>query len=248
LSLLISVVIVDDEPLARARLERFIAAMSEVELLAVGVNGQEAIELTQRYKPDVLLLDIEMPKMTGLEAAKVILAESGEPPAIIFCTAYDEYALEAFSTSAVAYLLKPIAYNELNAAILKAQRLSRLQLHHLESVSLDEQQINLGQDGYLAKLPVADLLYFRVEGKSVVAGLLDGKEVVVDYTLKTLEESLVKSFVRTHRSYLINKRYLKEMISLDDGQKTLKLHHTELVFQVSRRHLKQVKEVFNEQL
>lgn len=245
MSLSISVVIVDDEPLARARLERFITAMSGVELLAVGANGQQAIELTQQHKPDVLLLDIEMPKLTGLDAAQAILAASGEPPAIIFCTAYDEYALEAFSTSAVAYLLKPIAYNELNAAIIKAQRVSRLQLQHLESISTDDQHINLDQDGYLAKLPVADLLYFRAEGKSVVAGGVDGKEMVVDYTLKVLEESLVRSFVRTHRSFLVNKRYVKELISLDDGQKHLKLNHTELVFQVSRRHLKQVKEVFN---
>jgi len=242
------VVVVDDEPLARARLERFINAMSEVELLAIGANGKEAIELAEKHEPDVLLLDIEMPSMTGLEAAKVILEQFSEPPAIIFCTAYDEYALEAFSTSAVAYLLKPIDYNDLKTAILRAQRLSRLQLHHLESTSSDDQQINIDQDGYLAKLPVADLVYFRAEGKSVVAGLMDSTEVIVDYTLKTLEESLAKGFVRVHRSSLINKRYLKELISDGDGQKALRLHHTDLVFQVSRRHLKLVKEVFNEKL
>ena len=248
MSLSISVVVVDDEPLARARLERFVNAMPDVDLLAVGVNGQEAIELTQQHSPDVLLLDIEMPNMTGLEAAKLILEKVSEPPAIIFCTAYDEYALEAFSTWAVAYLLKPIDYNDLNSAILKAQRLSRLQLNHIESAGIDEQQINLGQDGYLSKLPVTDLLYFRVEGKSVVAGLMDGKEVVVDYTLKALEESLVKGFVRVHRSSLISKRSLKELISRDDGHKEITLHHTDLVFQVSRRHLKKVKEAFNDKL
>ena len=244
----ISVVVVDDEPLARARLERFVNAMTEVELLAIGTNGREAVELSQKHQPDVLLLDIEMPSMTGLEAAKVILEQFNEPPAIIFCTAYDEYALEAFSTSAVAYLLKPIDYNDLSTAILRAQRLSRLQLHQLEASSEEDQQINIDQDGYLAKLPVADLLYFRVEGKSVVAGLMDSTEVIVDYTLKTLEESLAKGFIRVHRSSLVNKRYLKELISDDDGQKAIKLSHTELVFQVSRRHLKQVKEVFNEKL
>jgi len=241
----ISVVVVDDEALARTRLERFLKSIPNTNLVGLGENGEQAFELTKRHQPDVLLIDIQMPKLNGLDAAKKIVEHFDQPPAIIFCTAYDQYAIEAFSSLAVGYLLKPITYDDLNSAILKAQRLSRLQIQRVAEGMGEQKKITVAQSGYLAKLPVSEVLYFRSEGKSVVAGLVDQHEVIIDYTLKVLEESLNNDFLRIHRSTLVNVNKFERFYDSDDGGKMLKLIGYEQPFLVSRRHLKQVKSYFS---
>ncbi|MEM7359815.1 MAG: LytTR family DNA-binding domain-containing protein [Pseudomonadota bacterium] len=241
----ISTVIVDDEPLARARLQRFIQSMDGVVMLATGENGQDALALTLEHKPDVLLLDIEMPVMNGLDAAAAILKEVAKPPAIIFCTAYENYALEAFATNAVGYLLKPISFEKLNEQLLKAQRLTRLQLNAVQAQGEHQEVINVAQPGFLAKLPIAEILYFRAEDKSVVAGLLD-KEVIVSYPLKQLEQKLTEGFVRVHRSALVNSRYFDKLVKTDEGLDVLSLQQTSTEFVVSRRHLGKVRTYFKQ--
>lgn len=241
----ISTVIVDDEPLARARLQRFMQSMDGIDLLATGENGQEALELTIAHKPDVLLLDIEMPVMNGLDAAETILKQVPKPPAIIFCTAYENYALEAFTTNAVGYLLKPVSFEKLNEQLLKAQRLTRLQLNRVQEQGDQHDVINVAQPGYLAKLPIADILYFRAEDKAVVAGLID-KEVVVAYSLKHLEQKLADSFVRVHRSALVNNRFLDKLVKNDEGLDIVSLQSSDAEFVVSRRHLTKVKSYFKQ--
>jgi len=241
----VSIIVIDDEPLARNRLQRFIQSMDGVELLAVGENGEQAVKLAAEHKPDVLLLDIEMPKLNGLQAASQIHAQMSKPPAIIFCTAYQQYALEAFSSNAVGYLLKPISFSQLNEQIQKAQRLTRLQLSRVQNSVDDENVINITQAGYLAKLPVADILYFRTEGKGVVAGLVD-KEIIVSYSLKVLEEKFGVGFLRVHRSAIVNKRYLNQLVKSSEAGDKLSLLKTDTVFTVSRRHLAEVRAAFKE--
>ena len=120
------VLVVDDELLARQRAMRMIESLDDYEVVGEAGNGQAALAAIADLDPDIVLLDIRMPGEDGLEAARKI-AEMEEPPAIIFCTAYDEYALEAFSTLAVGYLLKPLQKDALKNALEKARRLNKLQ-------------------------------------------------------------------------------------------------------------------------
>jgi len=239
----ISVLVIDDEPLARLRLERFINSMPNVELSGSGVDGKQAVTLAQELEPDVVLLDIEMPRADGLHAASKILSTMAEPPAIIFCTAYDQYAVEAFATNAVGYLLKPISFEDLTEALLKARRLTRLQLNQIDKVTNTKSTIKLSQDGYLARLPTSEIIYFRAESKSVIAGLFES-EVVVEYTLKTLTETFASEFVRIHRNSLVNKNYFQGLTRRQDGQYELSLLNSDRTFLVSRRHMKDVKILF----
>ena len=119
--------IVDDEPLARARLQRLLEQQGDCEVVAQAGNGEQAVAAFNQFSPDVVLMDIRMPVMDGLQAARH-LANSEQPPAVIFCTAYDDYALEAFEANAVDYLLKPVNRDKLSLALNKAQRLNRVQL------------------------------------------------------------------------------------------------------------------------
>ena len=133
----IRTIIVDDEPLARSRLLRLLAPQSVVDVIAEAVNGQEAVNLVKQLKPDLVFLDIQMPIKTGLQAAQEISQLQQQKPAIVFCTAYDQYAVEAFKTQAVAYLLKPVSTEDLQEAITKATQVSQLQLAQFaESPSL----------------------------------------------------------------------------------------------------------------
>jgi len=244
MSSLISVVVVDDEALARARLERFLRSMPFAKLVGSGDNGEQAFELTKQHQPDVLLIDIQMPKLNGLDAAKKIVEHFDQPPAVIFCTAYDQYAIEAFSSLAVGYLLKPITFDDLSSAIAKAQRLSRLQILRVAEVLDGQKRVTVVQGGYLEKLPIGQILYFRSEGKAVVAGLVSQREVVMDDTLKTLEESLSTDFLRIHRSTLVNVGKFEKLYDADDGGKLIKLTGHKEPFLVSRRHYKGVKDYF----
>ncbi|MEP1593235.1 MAG: response regulator, partial [Halieaceae bacterium] len=125
------VLIVDDEPLARDRLGRLLAAVQpDAECFFAG-NGEEALEQVAFTEPDLLLLDIRMPGMDGIEVATRLEALAN-PPAVIFCTAYDEYALEALQHHAVAYLLKPVREAELARALSGATRVNRVQLAALQ--------------------------------------------------------------------------------------------------------------------
>ena len=121
------VLIVDDEPPARARLAALLAELPGFDVVGEAGDGQSAVEAAMAHDPDIVLLDIRMPGMDGIEAARH-LAGLPQPPAVIFTTAYDRYALEAFETQAVGYLLKPVRQQRLTEALEKAGRLTRAQL------------------------------------------------------------------------------------------------------------------------
>ena len=121
------VLIVDDEQLARDRLARMVTDFDTYEVVGEAANGVEAVRIAAETLPEVVLLDIRMPGMDGLEAARHF-NEFEEPPAVIFCTAYEEHALEAFDLQAVGYLLKPVRKENLGTALAKAQRVNKAQL------------------------------------------------------------------------------------------------------------------------
>jgi len=121
-----NILVVDDEELARKRIQSLLAEKSDYNICAEAENGAEALMMVERHQPDLILLDITMPVMDGLEVAKH-LAGMPNPPAVIFTTAYGEYALEAFSTKATGYLMKPIRQEQLLKSLEQARSLNRAQ-------------------------------------------------------------------------------------------------------------------------
>lgn len=244
---MIRVLVIDDEPLARSRLSRLLAEIDDVDVVGVGENGLEAVNLVRTLNPDLVFLDINMPVKNGIQAAHDIAAEQVLPPAIIFCTAYDEYALEAFKLQASAYLMKPVNQAELRQAVHKAAPLTQLHLNKL--IELQDRsrvaKIAVQQFGTIENHSLDDFLYFRAEKKQVVAGLVAGHEVVLDQSLKTLEANYGDRFVRAHRNVLVNKLQISKLIRDDKGHAQLLLKDHDRPIKVSRRHLSKVKQCFD---
>lgn len=243
----ITAIIVDDEPLARTRIQRFLEAEGKIHVLGHAVNGREAVQMVNQYKPDVVFMDVEMPVLNGIDAAKEIINQRARPPAIIFCTAYDQYAVEAFKTQAVGYLLKPISSEELNKAVLSARRVSKLQIQNILDNMDQSQNITIQQSGFLSKLPTDEIIYFRAEDKQVIAGKAE-TEVIVDYTMKVLEEKLSNDFIRVHRNALVSRKSITGLYQDESGQNCVEIKNTNRNFLVSRRHLSEVRKLFKSQI
>ncbi len=236
----ITVFIADDESLARERLKRMITALPEYQLLGEAENGTEALRHIAQQQPDIALLDIRMPGMDGLELAKE-LAKLDIPPAIIFCTAYDQYAIEAFRHQALGYLLKPARSEDLQQALSQARRLTRVQLTELEKQKRAEDSVFVAHSwqGH-ERIPVQDIYYFRADHKYLTVVHREG-ETLSDQTLKELEEQYQSRFVRAHRSALVNLQHVRALTRNAQGQYHLELHNGDQVT-VSRRHTATIKQ------
>ena len=236
-------IVIDDEPLAVKRLIRLLTKL-DVDVVASGTSGQAAMQLCKLHAVDILFMDINMPAMDGLQAAQKIVANPSQAPAIVFCTAYGEHALDAFKAQAAAYLLKPVSIEDLSAAIKQASRLSQLQLSQLDATDRQALTISIEHANHVERRPTDQILYFRAEHKIVLAGLVDGGEIVVDYTLKALAARLLSGFLRVHRNTLLNKFYLSQLMRDSAGQVWVTLNQSDQRFVVSRRHASTVKKYF----
>ena len=243
----IKAIVVDDEPLARQRLTRLLSEL-DINVVAQGADGKDAVQLSDQYSVDIVFLDINMPNQNGLDAAKEIVSKQDQPPSIIFCTAYDNYALEAFTTNAAAYLLKPVSRTHLNAAISKSQSVSRIQIQAWLGKQSVVTTLAIKTGSITQNIPTSEFLYFLTIEKNVYAMQIDKGETLVNYTLKELEEILPDTFIRIHRNCVLNRDYIEKLIRGKNSAARVTLRHTDKEFDVSRRHLKQVKEVFNEKL
>ena len=231
------VLVVDDEPLARQRLLGMLADVDGWEIAGQAGNGREAVEQAEALAADAVLLDIAMPVMDGLEAARH-LARLEPPPAVIFCTAYDEHALAAFEAAAVDYLVKPVRRERLLEA------LERARLRHLGAGSgpapvvpvSHRQRSHLAarMRGSLRLIPIEDVHYLQAEEKYVLVHHARGEDLIEE-SLKSLEIEFADRFQRIHRNCLVANDEFLELKRLPDGQVQAVLRHGKLPLEVSRR-------------
>jgi two-component system response regulator AlgR len=199
------ILIADDEAPARARLRDLLEECRGQFPLAIveeARNGREVLEAINRDAIDIVLLDIRMPEMDGMEAARHI-AGMVQPPAIIFTTAFDSYALKAFEVNAIDYLLKPIRQERLLAALRKARAAPPVSRQALDAAANQARRhLSVHERGKIHLVSVAEILYLRAELKYVTVRTA-AREYLVEESLTHLEEEFGEAFVRVHRNCLV---------------------------------------------
>ncbi|MDP1524551.1 MAG: LytTR family DNA-binding domain-containing protein [Rhodocyclaceae bacterium] len=198
----LTLLLVDDEPPARARLRALlsdIAGELPHRIIGEAGDGIAALELLAHHQADIALIDIRMPRMDGLELAQQ-LAGLPHPPAIVFVTAYDEFALKAFELAAVDYLLKPVRAPRLLEALKKARRLASADFSVIAPAS--RARLRVVERGQVLLLPIDDILYLRAEQKYVTARTVE-RDYLLEESLAHLENEFPQRFVRIHRNCLV---------------------------------------------
>ncbi len=238
------IVIADDEPLARERLRALLVELGGIEVVAEAGDGHETLRACAQHDPDLVLLDIAMPGIDGLEAARHLSAFDPQP-AVVFCTAYDAHALSAFEAAAVDYLVKPVRLERLAAALervrtfaagrertqAQAQATGRLRTHLCARLR-----------GNLRLIPIDDIRYLQAEEKYVVVHHARGEDLIEE-SLKSLEDEFGDRFVRIHRNCLVARHELVELKRGADGHVHAILRHGDKPLEVSRRCVAQLRDV-----
>lgn len=256
----LSAVIVDDEQLARDELAYLLKSIGDVDVVAQGKNGLEAVNLIREHNPDLVFLDVQMPGLDGFGVIKKLLDKKLPLPKIVFSTAFDQYAVRAFEVNAVDYLLKPFDRNRVAQSIEKARSKSKSEpssssdkldtlVRMLESQKPQQAKILLKAGGRLFLVNQRDICYASIEDGiiSVVTSGLNGMEGqsncrTLDELLDSLDPNL---FWRAHRSYLVNINRIKEVVPWFKSSYQLRMEdkkQTEIP--VSRAQTKRLRELF----
>ena len=241
------ILVVDDEPPARQRLCDLVDELELGIVVGEAGNGRDALAKAESELPDLILLDIRMPGMDGLEVARH-LANQKDPPAVIFTTAYESHALEAFDSNAVDYLLKPIRKARLSAAVQRAARLTRAQLSGLQDVGPGagmRTHVSATLTDRLELVAVEDVRYFKAEHKYVTVGSPSGQLLIED-SLNALEEEFGERFLRIHRNALVARAHVRAMERDADGHNVVRLADVEETLGVSRRMTATVRKVLKD--
>lgn len=202
----LKILIADDETPARNRLKDLLSEIAYVSVVAEAKDGKHAIDLAIEKQPDVMLLDIRMPLMDGLEAAEH--AQKLDPkPYIIFTTAYDAYAIKAFDLNAIDYLLKPIRLERLQAAIDRVQIAQRPVLDTLKSLQKRRSHLSIHERGRVVLVPIHDIIYCRAELKYVTVRT-SNHEYLLEESLTNLEAEFAEVFIRLHRNCLVAQQFI----------------------------------------
>jgi two-component system response regulator AlgR len=236
--------IVDDEPPARARLASLLEELGGVEVVGEAGDGRTAVEIVARLQPDIVLLDISMPLMSGLEAARHLTTLESSP-AVIFCTAYDEHALEAFEANAIDYLVKPIRLERLKGAIERARRYSSGAVARVQAaapVPRARTHLCARVRGNLVLVQVSDIQYLLAEDKYTVVHHAHG-DVLIEEPLKSLEAEFGERFVRIHRNCLVARASLIGLARGPDERVFAQIAGSSAQLEVSRRNLPSVRKL-----
>lgn len=240
------VLVVDDEKPARDRLRQILEDEDDYEVVGEAGNGHDAVALAGELAPDIVLLDIRMPGLDGIETAHHLNALE-KPPAVVFTTAYDEYAVDAFEARAIGYVLKPVRRSRLTAALEQAARLAGSALREVAAeAKLDapRQHVCARVHGELKLIPVADISCFRADQKYVSVEHDNGQDLIDD-SLKSLAEEFAAQFVRIHRGALVAVGRIEKVEKTADGKSRVVLREgsqvddKELI--ISRRHVAEVR-------
>ncbi len=241
-----NILIVDDEAPARDRLRQIIGDTGEHTVIGEAGNGREALLMAEKLRPDVVLLDIRMPGIDGIETARHFNSFA-EPPAVVFTTAYDEYAIQAFDANAIGYILKPVRRERLEKALRQASRLSREKLGAVSTqagLSRQRAHVCARRHGELKLIAVTDIHCFIADQKYVTVVHEDGEDLLDD-SLKSLEVEFGAQFVRIHRSALVAVNRIEALAKNGDGQLEIRLRghdsRRNLPLIVSRRHIADVR-------
>ena len=250
------VIIADDETLARQRLRSLLSEIEGIDIVGEAANGKQALLLSNDLAPDIILLDIRMPLMDGLEAARH-LGTLENPPAVIFTTAYSDHALAAFETHAIDYLLKPIRKERLAHALDKASKLNRAQRHAvihtgdhtLQTTHRIRTHISARTGEKIQLVAVPNIIYFQADHKYITVRFATPDQVgqvLIEESLKALEDEFGERFVRIHRNALVAHAHISGMIKSKEGHHEITLRGIPDQLEISRSHLSAVKKLITQ--
>lgn len=226
---MINCIIIEDEPLAQIALEELLSAYKNVNIVTKCNNGYEGLKAIQKQKPDLVFLDIQMPKITGFEMLELL----DFVPKIIFTTAYDEYALKAFEINALDYLLKPINPERLANALGRAMNLEENEINNatFQNLKLPEkvQRIVVKEQGAIKILPLDQILYIEAANDYIKIHTKE-KYYLKLQTMSAIENSLPNNqFIRIHRSYLLNIAFLHRIDIMEKENYVAKLTNNQTI-------------------
>lgn len=248
--------IVDDELPARNELLYILSKIDGVEVVGEASHGVEALELNRELKPDIMFLDIQMPQINGIDVAKKLMQENHKP-IIIFVTAYDQFAIEAFDVNAVDYLLKPISEEKLE------KRLKNIKIKSKKEASIDYNKIgeiianlkadtkprvtviSLNHNNKLIPINIEDILYATIEDKCTIITTKKGRfesSSTLNKLLKRLDSPI---FFRSHKSYIVNLNAIESVEPWFNSTYNINLNSDKKVIPVSRSFAKEFKEIMN---
>jgi two-component system response regulator AlgR len=239
--------IAEDEPLARDGLADWVRATPGLQLIDAVADGEKALRAIRELRPELVLMDIQMPGLTGLQVLRALQAEGAEMPRVIFTTAYDEHALAAFELHAVDYLLKPIRLRRLHDALARVRALTPLSLDVLRELHPEPRRhLSVQERGRVILVPVDKVLYMRAELKYVTIRSAE-REYLLEESLTRLEQEFHERFVRIHRNCLVARDAIDrfERASTEDGVEggwSVVLHGVDERLPVSRRQQHVIKE------
>jgi two-component system response regulator AlgR len=236
------ILIVDDEPLARRRLVSQIADLAIGEVVGEADDGLAALAAVEQCAPEVVLLDVRMPGMDGLEVARH-LRNLRTPPIVIFTTAYDEHALAAFESHALDYLLKPVRSERLRDALQRAEtlRVGREVLAEQAPASgARRRHVSAVVGGALRLMPIAEILYFQAD-QGYVSAVSPHSQLLLEDSLRALEDEFAEDFVRIHRNALVAPAHVRGLERDADGNVSVVFEGRPEKLLVSRRLMAQVR-------
>jgi two-component system LytT family response regulator len=202
---MIKTIIIDDEPLAASIIQEYLSEFPQFEIVKVCQDGFEGLKAVQKFQPDLIFLDVQMPKITGFEMLELV----EDPPAVIFTTAFDEYAVKAFDAMAVDYLLKPFSMSRFSQAIDRflqqfPTEKNTAKSEEFSGLAEKRDRLVVRVKNEIKIIPISEAVYFEAEGDYIAIHTQSGK-YLKKMTMKALEEAMDPSrFVRVHRSFILN--------------------------------------------